>query len=46
MKEGNVWCTGNNMFQETTGAADMITELYAIIHDKADDNLKYLTKVK
>ncbi len=46
VKEGNVWCTGNNMFQETTGAADMITELYAVIHDKADDNLKYMTKVK
>lgn len=30
VKEGNVWCTGQNMFQQTTGAADMIIDLNRI----------------
>lgn len=33
VKEGNVWCTGSNMFQETTGAAQMIKDLYSVIHN-------------
>lgn len=48
VKEGNVWCTENNMFQQTTGAAQMITELYDIIHDQAGsgENLTFLHKVE
>lgn len=33
VKEGNVWCTENDMFQQTTGVVRMITELYSVIHD-------------
>lgn len=41
VREGNVWCTGKNMFQETSGIADMILELNAIIGGEAGDGLKY-----
>ena len=47
-KSGDVWCTENNMFQQTTGAAEMISELYSIIHDEAGDGeeLQFLHKIK
>ncbi len=47
-KSGDVWCTENDMFQQTTGAAGMITELYQVIHDKAGDGtgLSFLHRVK
>jgi ABC-type Fe3+-hydroxamate transport system substrate-binding protein len=28
VKEGNVWCTGKNMFQESSAIADMILEMH------------------
>ncbi|MBR2284143.1 MAG: ABC transporter substrate-binding protein [Ruminococcus sp.] len=37
VREGNVWCTGQNMFQQTTGAADMITDLSLIFSGEAED---------
>lgn len=47
VKDGNVWCTGQNMFQQTTGAADMICDLNSIFTDKADSaELTYLHKLK
>lgn len=36
VQEGNVWCTEQNMFQQTTGAADMIADLHAIVTGAAD----------
>ena len=46
VKEGNVWCTGQNMFQQTTGAADMICDLNAVFTDTADSiDLTYLHKL-
>lgn len=45
IKEGNVWCTEQNMFQQTTGAADMITDMNHIFSDEADDSLTYLYKL-
>ena len=46
VKEGNVWCTGQNMFQQTTGAADMICDLNSIFTDKAGSReLTYLHKL-
>lgn len=46
VKEGNVWCTGQNMFQQTTGAADMICDLNAVFTDTTDSSdLTYLHKL-
>lgn len=30
VKDGNVWCTDKNMFQQTSAAADMINDFYKI----------------
>lgn len=37
VKNGNVWCTEKNMFQQTTGTADMIADLHAIVTGEADE---------
>ncbi len=46
VREGNVWCSGKNMYQQTTGAADMISDLHAIFTGKAEDKLTYLYRLK
>lgn len=48
VKNGNVWCTEQNMFQQTTGAADMIEDMNAIFTGKADDKdkLTFLHRLK
>lgn len=48
VQSGNVWCTGKNMFQQTTGAADMIADLHAVISGGADtaDTLTFLHRLK
>lgn len=45
VKEGNVWCTEQNMFQQTTGAADMIMDMNHIFTYGTDDGLTYLHKL-
>lgn len=45
VKEGNVWCTEQNMFQQTTGAADMIMDMNHIFTYGTDDSLTYLHKL-
>ncbi len=45
VQTGNVWCTGQNMFQQTTGAAEMIADFYHILHDDNPDELTYLHRL-
>lgn len=33
---GGVWCTGKNMFQQTTGLGALLTDLHQVISDQAD----------
>ena len=42
-----VWCTEQNFYQQTTGAADMITDLNRIFSGQADDTeqLTYLHRI-
>ena len=44
VKEGNVWCTTQNLFQKTTGLADMIMDIHTILteDDPAPEELTYL----
>ena len=44
VQNGNVWCTGQNLFQETTGAAGM-TEDFHTVFTGSDAPLTYLHKV-
>ena len=47
VKEGNVWCTNKNVFQKSTGAADMIIELNRIFAGEQDDSgFEYFHKLK
>lgn len=48
VRDGNVWCTEKNMFQQTTGAADMIEDLNRIVTGQADqtDQLTFLHRLK
>ena len=46
VKSGDVWCTGQNMFQQSTGAADMICDLNCIFTDNAPDELTYLHRLE
>lgn len=47
VREGNVWCTGKNMFQESTATGDMIVELNRVISGNGDDaELVYLHRLQ
>ena len=46
VKNGDVWCTEKNMFQQTTGAADMIKELHSIFVGEAEDKMDYLYRLE
>ena len=46
VKNGDVWCTEKNMFQQTTGAADMIKELHSIFVGEAEDKMNYLYRLE
>ena len=48
VKNGNVWCTEKNMFQQTTGAAETVSDLNMIFAGKADDKdeLVFLHRLK
>lgn len=44
--EGNVWCTGRNMYQQISGTADMIADLYTVITGDDDTQLQYLYRLQ
>ncbi len=48
VKDGNVWCTGKNLFQETTGLGTMIEDIHTMLttDDDSLDNLTYMHKLK
>ena len=46
VKEGNVWCTEQSMFQRSSAAADMIADFHEILSDKPrEDTLRYLYRL-
>ena len=46
VKEGNVWCTGKNMFQETMGLGDMIRDMNAVFSGDTGYHFTYLHQLK
>lgn len=40
--DGNVWCTGQNMFQQVSGTAEMIADLHAVISGDTEQPLTFL----
>jgi iron complex transport system substrate-binding protein len=46
VQQDSVWCTEQNLFQQTTGAADMITDLNRIFTGQGDsEKLTYLHRI-
>lgn len=46
VKNNNVWCSDKNMFQQTTGTADVIYDLHKIFKDDTDNQkLNFLYKL-
>lgn len=45
VQNGNVWCTGQNMYQETMGLGQMILEMHEIFTGTAGD-LNYFYKLQ
>ena len=46
VRSGDVWCTDKNMFQQTTGAAEVIRELNLIFTGEAEDEMEYFYRLK
>ncbi len=44
VRDGNAWCTGQDLFQETMGLGDLILDIHAILTDDdvSDEDLVYL----
>ena len=42
VQNGDVWCTNLNLFQETSAVADIISDLYTVIHEGRGADTKYL----
>ena len=40
VREGNVWCTGKNLFQESLGLGDLILDIHAILTAEDPDSLE------
>ncbi|MBO7374316.1 MAG: ABC transporter substrate-binding protein [Lachnospiraceae bacterium] len=45
VKEGNVWCTTNDMYQQSLSVGYMIEDINNVLNDK-DDNLHYLFRLE
>ena len=45
VKEGNVWCTSKNMYQEITGTSQMIKDFYSILNSDVEDTT-YIHKLR
>ena len=48
VKNKNVWCTGENVYQQVTSVADLMEDFHSVIFDDADDAdaLSCLTRLK
>ncbi len=48
VQQGDVWCTGQNLFQQTSAVADMISDFHTVFTYGADgaDRVTYLNPVK
>lgn len=46
VKNGQVWCTGKNLFQETTEFGLMISEMNSIFTDSVTEELKFFYKLR
>ena len=46
MADGNVYCTEENLFQETMGLGTMIADIHAMLTGEAPEQLTYMHCLK
>ncbi|MCR5649741.1 MAG: ABC transporter substrate-binding protein [Lachnospiraceae bacterium] len=46
VRDGNVWCTKDDVFQRTTAVCDMTAELGEVISGNAQDDMRYFYRLK
>ena len=46
VKDGNVFCTTNDMYQQSMSIGYMIDDMHSMITGDADSNMKYMFKLK
>jgi len=46
VQNGDVWCTGKSMFQESQSVGDMILDIHAILTGEGDGGLNYLYRLE
>ncbi len=46
VKEGNVWCSGNNMYQATDIVGDFILDINNMVTDGDESKMTFITKVQ
>lgn len=44
-REGNVWCTHQNLFQSTMGLGDFLMEIHSILTEEAGNDMAYLYRL-
>lgn len=45
VKEGNVWCTSQSLFQKPTALADLLVDFHKVLKGDTDSGLTYLYRV-
>lgn len=46
VKEGKVWCTTNDMYQQSMSIGYMIDDIHKMLNGKPDDTMKYLFRLE
>lgn len=46
VQNGNVWCTTNDMYQESLSIGYLMEDIHAMLLGKGDDNMHYLFRLK
>lgn len=46
VKEGNVWCTTNDMYQQSMSIGDLTKDIHAMLQGKNEESMTYLFKLK
>ncbi|MGN0324784.1 MAG: ABC transporter substrate-binding protein [Lachnospiraceae bacterium] len=46
VQEGNVWCTTNDMYQQSLSIGYLIEDIHAMLSGEGDDNMHYLFRLE
>lgn len=46
VQEGNVWCTTNDMYQQSLSVGYMMEDIYAMLNEGAEEDMHYLFRIR